>query len=179
MGFERDRPYNDLPRLWPVTREFDTKAVLRAVVPARAALAELKATCRALPNSQVLLQTLGLEETRSSAAIENIVTTQDALFQGMADERTANAPTREVLAHQRALHHGFSHVKSNRPITVPLMEEVVGLITGNRAGVRRVPGTRLTDGDNPSTRLHPTRRGGVVAQSVERSHRLHEQRRGS
>lgn len=41
MSWQADKPYNDLPRL-PPESEVETRAVLKACISARAALAELK-----------------------------------------------------------------------------------------------------------------------------------------
>ena len=97
----------------------------------------------------MLLQTLGLVEARLSSEIENIVTTHDVLYRALLDDgRSTDAPTKEVLAYQKALWHGFDVVsREGRPIAPPLMEELVALIKGTNLGVRRLPGTRLARPD--------------------------------
>ena len=49
MPFRPDRPYNDLPAL-PPKEDVETKAVLKACIAARAALAELKVAGELIPN---------------------------------------------------------------------------------------------------------------------------------
>jgi Fic family protein len=144
MSIDRTRPHN-LPRLPPKDAELETRAVLKKTVAARAALAELRATALLLPSQAVLLRTMGLSEAKMSSEIENIVTTNDALFRALVDDgKSADSATREVFAYQRALWRGFEVVKrEGRPITTPLMEELVALIKGAAIGVRRTPGTRL------------------------------------
>ncbi len=149
MSFDRHRPHA-LPLLPPPGVDLETKAVLKKTTAARTALVELKATAKLLPNQGVLLQTIGLQEAQLSSEIENIVTTHDALYRAFADDgRSADPATKEVLAYQRALWAGYRVVKEEgRPITPPLMEELVALIKGSAIGVRRVPGTKLARPDD-------------------------------
>jgi Fic family protein len=49
--------------------------VLKALVPAHRYLAELKALSGTIPNEQILINTLALQEAKDSSAIENVITT--------------------------------------------------------------------------------------------------------
>ncbi|QCE33783.1 hypothetical protein FAI41_04150 [Acetobacteraceae bacterium] len=60
--------------------KIDTKAVLKKLVSAKAALARLSGTARIIPNQDILIHTLCLQEAKASSAVENIFTTQDALY---------------------------------------------------------------------------------------------------
>jgi Fic family protein len=146
MTFDRHRPHALAPL--PPAAELETRVVLKKTIAARAALAELKAMSQLLPNQSVLMQTIGLQEAKLSSEIENIVTTNDALYRAIVDERATDPATREVLACQNALWAGFDVVKrQQRPITPPLMEDLVRRIKGSDIGVRRVPGTKLARPD--------------------------------
>ena len=79
MAFDRLQPYNDLPLL-PPAAELESKAVLKQVIAARTALADLRGAAKLLPNQGVLIQAIGLQEAKLSSEIENIVTTNDDLF---------------------------------------------------------------------------------------------------
>jgi Fic family protein len=48
------------------------------------ALAELKGTGSTIPNQTILINTIALQEAKSSSEIENIVTTNDALFKAFS-----------------------------------------------------------------------------------------------
>ncbi|MEK7737191.1 MAG: Fic/DOC family N-terminal domain-containing protein, partial [Pseudomonadota bacterium] len=80
MAFDPNLPYNDLPPL-PPTVEIETRAVLKACIEARAAIAELKQAGGLIPNQAVLINSIPLLEAQASSEIENIVTTTDRLFQ--------------------------------------------------------------------------------------------------
>ena len=68
----------------PFNIDLETKAVLKKVALARAALAELKGATETLPNEHILISTLSLQEAKDSSAIENIITTQDEIFRSDA-----------------------------------------------------------------------------------------------
>ena len=73
-------------------KRFETPEVLRKLASASRALAELKGVAASIPNQQILLSSLGLQEAKDSSEIENIVTTHDELFrEGEAVERAAGA----------------------------------------------------------------------------------------
>ena len=74
------KPHNSLPPLPPAS-DMESRAVLKACINARAALAELKQAADLIPNQTMLINTIPLLEAKDSSEIENIVTTTDRLFQ--------------------------------------------------------------------------------------------------
>lgn len=64
----------------PLNIELETKRVLKALPKAHAALAELKGIASTIPDQNILINTLGLQEAKESSAIENIITTDDDLY---------------------------------------------------------------------------------------------------
>jgi len=134
-------PYNSLPLL-PPQADLETKAVLKACITARAALAELKQAAELIPNQSVLINTLPLLEAQASSEIENIITTADRLFQFRDADDNADAPTKEALRYSHALLEGFRSL-SKRPLATRTAEEVCSHIKGIEMHVRRVPGTAL------------------------------------
>lgn len=123
MPFDRQQPHNDLPLL-PPTIELETKAVLKQVIAARTALAELTGAAKLLPNQGVLIQAIGLHEAKLSSEIENIVTTHDDLYRGFANDGEGASPqTKEVLRYKDAPFawhplgqpgHGRNHLQPTR-----------------------------------------------------------------
>jgi Fic family protein len=61
----------------PLTQDVETKGMLKRLAPANRRLAELKGVARSIPNEQILINTLTLQEAKDSSAIENIITTHD------------------------------------------------------------------------------------------------------
>lgn len=145
MPFDRAAPYNDLPLL-PPAMELETKAVLKQVIASRTALAELKGIARLLPNQGVLIQAVGLQEAKISSEIENIVTTDDALYRGFANDGEGSDPkTKEVLHYKDALWTGYQWVKDDMPLTTRLFDTLYQAVKQADDGVRRLPGTRLSN----------------------------------
>ncbi len=66
--------------VFPPDIELESKTILKRVAIVHRHLAELKGSASSMPNSAILVNTLGLQEARASSEIENIVTTEDELF---------------------------------------------------------------------------------------------------
>ena len=64
----------------PLDIDLETKKVLKSLPSAHAALAELKGVASTIPNQNILINTLSLQEAKDSSAIENIITTHDDLY---------------------------------------------------------------------------------------------------
>ena len=140
--FRPDVPFNSLPAL-PPAADLESRAVLKACIPARAALAELNAAAHLIPNAVILINTIPVLEARASSEIENIVTTTDRLFRLAADETAQTDPaTKEALRYRTALRDGYDAL-STRPLSTNLAVHVCTILRGIDTGVRRVPGTAL------------------------------------
>lgn len=147
MAWNPNEPYNELPDL-PPGQELETRAVLKAAIEARAALAALNEAAASIPNPTVLINSIPLLEAQASSEIENIVTTTDELFKYAQDESAATNPaTREALRYRSAMYHGFRAVQE-RPLAVNTAMEVCSLIKMHEMTVRRLPGTYI---GNPVT----------------------------
>lgn len=143
--FNRTIPYNDLPSL-PPKAELETKPILLKTISASRALAQLNGAIRNLPNPTLFLDTIHLQEAKASSAIENIITTNDDLYQALiADKKFESPETKEVLRYKEALWMGLERMKSRPFITTNLCIELVQTIKGNTAGIRKTPGTTLSN----------------------------------
>ncbi len=148
--------YN-IPNL-PLSYDLETKAVLKQLNNANRALAELKGVALTIPNENILVSTLTLQEAKDSSEVENIVTTQDDLYQGAAaslSEYAINAATKEVLNYREALQHGFHLVKDKGVLTSSVIKEIQKMLEHNSAGFRSVPGTSLKRSDGKTVYTPP------------------------
>ena len=135
MVYRNNEPYNDLPLL-PPPAAIETARVLRRCITASRALAELKGAENLIPNQSILINSIPLQEARLSSEIENIVTTQDALFRAAVEEPgRADQQTREVLRYRTALRQGFDTLQS-RPIVIDLMLELCSILHDEPAALR-------------------------------------------
>lgn len=142
MSFRPDTPYNALPPL-PPREDVESKAVLKACINARAALAELRVSGQLIPNQSVLINSIPLLEAQASSEIENIVTTTDRLFR-FANEPVdrADPATKEALRYRTALNEGFQSLKT-RPVSTSTAVAVCRTIKGVDLDIRTTPGTAL------------------------------------
>jgi Fic family protein len=142
MSFLPDRPYNDLPSL-PPRADVETKAILKACITARAALAELRVSVQLIPNQSILINSIPLLEAQASSEIENIVTTADRLFR-FANEagNQADQATKEALRYCTALSEGFQSLR-HRPLSTATAVAVCRTIKGVDLDIRSTPGTAL------------------------------------
>ena len=135
MTYNRTSPYNDLPDLPPIFDGETRELLISHAVKAARSLAELKGLCETLPRESLynlLINTIVLQESKDSSAIENIVTTQDELYQAAADEAATTSATKEVLGYRTALYAGLEYMKQhNNIISTNLMVNVVQKITQN------------------------------------------------
>lgn len=129
----------------PLDIDLETKSVLKMVNKANMKLAELKGLEPLIPNEEILIQTLTLQEARESSSIENIVTTQDELYRADLDLKGAaiSASTKEVMRYRIALRQGFEAVRTNKLLTNNIILDIQQELEENRAGFRKVPGTVL------------------------------------
>jgi Fic family protein len=154
MAFNTQTPYNTLPDL-PPAGDIETRAVLKACIEARAAVAEVKAAGLLVPNQGVLINSIPLLEAQASSEIENIVTTTDQmfLFDG-ASESEADPATKEALRYRAALWQGFQQLK-DRPLTTNTAVQICRSIKGVELDIRKTPGTTLRNDRSGETIYTP------------------------
>ena len=147
--FDPLKPYNELPPLPPNT-DVETKAVLKKAISAGRALAELKGLGQTLPNQAMLLNTVVMQEAKDSSEIENIVTTNDAMYEALTASTTAaDSSTKEVIRYREAMWQGFNTLKKEPRLNTSLFIQIVQTIKEDTGGIRNAPGTML---GNPMTR---------------------------
>ena len=129
----------------PLPYDLETKEILKQVNRANRKLAELKGVALTIPNEQILISSLTLQEAKDSSEVENIVTTQDDLYRAGADMSYVilNAATKEVLLYREAITEGFRLVRHKNILTLNDIKRVQQILESNSAGFRSTPGTQL------------------------------------
>jgi len=128
----------------PLKQDIETKKVLKKLASAHRALAELKGIVSSIPNENILINTLGLQEAKDSSAVENIITTHDDIFKAelnLDGFKSLNA--KEVQNYISALKKGFGLITKNKILTNNDIIEIQSELEKNNAGFRKVPGTAL------------------------------------
>ncbi|WP_461640562.1 Fic family protein [Labilibaculum euxinus] len=131
----------------PFDKDIETKAVMKALVRAHKTLAELKGIVSSIPNENILINTLGLQEAKDSSAIENIITTHDDLYKSELNiEGIKSLEAKEVQNYISALKKGYHLMMKNGVLTTNHIIEIQGELEKNNAGFRKVAGTTLKNG---------------------------------
>lgn len=138
------KPTYKIPAL-PPPGEIETPAVLRELAQAHRHLAELKGRTAAIPNQSILIDTLALQEAKASSEIENIVTTQDELFQASLFLDGPSSPAaKEVANYKDALKRGFDSLHQNQGfLTNNAIIDMFHVLKRTEEGFRTTPGTAL------------------------------------
>lgn len=146
-----------------VPPELETTPVLRKLARAHRYLAELKGVARTIPNEAIILNTLTLQEAKDSSAIEDIITTHDELYRAnLMDDDRLNPAAKEVQDYAAALKRGFDCVRNNGLIRLGDILEIQGILEHNRAGLRKLPGTALTNRQTAQVVYTPPQEAGEI-----------------
>ena len=128
----------------PVEQDIETKLVLKKLARAHRALAELKGVVATIPNENILINTLGIQEAKDSSAIENIITTHDDVYKaGLNLEGFKSFSAKEVQNYISALKKGYALVSKNKTLTNNDILAIQAELERNNAGFRKLPGTAL------------------------------------
>lgn len=135
-----------IPSTLPVAKELETKIVLKKIISANKTLAELKGAARSIPNQNILINALTLQEAKDSSEIENIVTTHDELYRASISATSSSQAAKEVQRYREALYKGFNFVKDQRLLLKRDIVEIQKILEDNDAGIRTQSGTTLKNG---------------------------------
>jgi Fic family protein len=167
MSYNPEVPYNSLPLL-PPTAEVESMAILKKTIRASRALSELKGAITNLPNPTLFIDTINLQEARASSAIENIITTQDELFKAsIADLKSNNPATKEVIHYKDALWYGVEQIENRPVLTTNLFIAIMRIIKENNSGIRNVPGTQLKNPVNNQVIYTPPEGDEVISEKLK------------
>ena len=128
------QPYNELT---PISELYvrPTEEITQLVEKTRVALALLDYAVGKLPSSNILLDNIALQEAKSSSKIENIVTTNDELYSGLALQEVRGA-VKEVVDYKEALFIGFQELSRKGLIALSDIENINKVVNKKEPGVR-------------------------------------------
>jgi Fic family protein len=128
----------------PLRFDVESKTILKKLSSTHRALAELKGVVSSIPNENILINTLGIQEAKDSSAIENLITTHDDIFKtelNLDGYKSLNA--KEVQSYISALKKGFELITTNKLLTNNDIISIQSELEKNNAGFRKLPGTAL------------------------------------
>lgn len=130
--------------LLPPKSDVETKAVLKQLAVSHRYLALLNGRSSTIPNENILINTLSLQEAKESSAIENIITTHDEMYKAeLFETYFNNSQAKEVSRYAQALRSGFQKIRDGVPITHTHIKTIQKDLEQNDAGYRRNAGTVL------------------------------------
>lgn len=132
-----------IPSKLPLKKDIETKTVLKKIVSANRALAELKGVVTSIPNQSILINALSLQEAKDSSEIENIVTTHDELYRATVSNTNVSNSAKEVQRYKEALYLGFTLIQNNQLLLKKHIVEIQQVLENNDAGIRTQSGTML------------------------------------
>ena len=137
-----------IPNL-PLIIDVETKAVLKQLARSNRALAELKGVAGTIPNENILISSLTLQEAKDSSSVENIITTQDDLYRAdlAIKDFTVSPAAKEVQNYREAIFHGFQLVRQHKLLTNNNIISIQNVLKHRKGGFRVTPGTCLKRDD--------------------------------
>jgi Fic family protein len=113
--------------------------VMKKLVVASRALATTNSSIHRLPNPTMLINTIALQEAQTSTAIENIFTTEDALYKAVSEtvrKENIKPATKEVLRYREALWEGYNIIQAEGMIDLDCVVGIFRQIKNSTAGIR-------------------------------------------
>lgn len=125
----------------PLKANVETTLILKQLSKTSRALAELKGIARTMPNQNILINAIMINEAKTSSDIENIVTTHDEIYKAMIRPFDTTPFAKEVVDYRTAIWEGYSLIKSNKIITKNAIISIQEKLEHNNAGIRKTLGT--------------------------------------
>jgi len=127
----------------PLKKELETKPIFKKIIEANRALAHLNGVAKIIPNQNILINSLILQEAKDSSEIENIITTHDELYLANVSNKKLSREVKEVKNYKDALLFGYEKVKKQKILTLNDIVQIQNILVANDAGVRKQSGTIL------------------------------------
>ena len=125
----------------PLKMDLETKEVLKQLSKTSRALAELKGIANTMPNQNILINAIMINEAKSSSSIESIVTTHDEIYKAMVKTNDSTPAAKEVVDYRSAIWEGYNLIKEYGFLNTNIIIKIQEKLEHNNAGIRRVPGT--------------------------------------
>ncbi len=139
----------------PLKFDIETKAILKKSIGASRALSRLNGVAHTIPNQNIIINSLVLQEAKDSSEIENIITTHDEIYKSTIDTSNISQATKEVNYYAQALKKGFELVKDNELLLIKHIVKMQAILENNDAGIRKQSGTVLKNESTGETIFTP------------------------
>lgn len=117
--------------------------IYKQIIRSSRALAELNGCILNIPNPEILINALILQEAKDSSEIENIITTHNDLFIASVDESKITKAAKEVKDYEVALKKGYKLLQKDKLIRNNHLIKIQEKLENTNAGFRKQSGTNL------------------------------------
>ena len=135
----------------PLNKDFLDKEIIKKTILANRALAELNWVAEKIPNQNILINSLSLQEAKDSSEVENIITTHDELYKAQVDNNFTTREAKEVENYREALLYWFKKVKENSLLLNRDILKIQEILEKNDAGFRTQSWTKLKNQETKET----------------------------
>lgn len=138
IKYDRKNPFNELPLLPPPESVIDMEVLMKWGYASRA-LAEFNKNILRLPNPHMLINTISLQEAKSSSEIENIFTTDDELYKAVSQtikEDHSNSSVREVIRYREAMWAGYHQINKAKKLDEKAIIKIFRQVKNTTEGIR-------------------------------------------
>ncbi len=94
-----------------------------------------------MPNQNILINAIMINEAKTSSGIENIVTTHDEIYKAMVKTKDASPAAKEVADYRAAIWEGYKLIKEKQMINTNIIVRIQEKLEHNQAGIRSTLGT--------------------------------------
>lgn len=145
--------YNELPHLIPPDLRLDDADILKKSMAVAQAIASLNTMLRAdvsnISHSLDMMSPLYVPEAVTSSGVENIVTTNESVYQARLLEDDETSPQdKEVMHYVNALIQGAKLLQEKGFLATNQYLQIQKILEPSKGGIRKLPGTKLS---NPKT----------------------------
>lgn len=125
----------------PLKNDVETKRILKQLSRTSRALAEMKGVAQTMPNQNILINAIMINEAKTSSGIENIVTTHDEIYRAMVKTVDTTPAAKEVVDYRAAIWEGYNLIKEKQMINTNIIVKIQEKLEHNQAGIRSSLGT--------------------------------------
>lgn len=151
----------------PLNKDIETKRILKQLSRTSRALAELKGIAQTMPNQNILINAIMINEAKTSSGIENIVTTHDEIYRAMVRPTNTSPAAKEVVDYRAAIWEGYKLLKEKGIINTNIIIKIQEKVEHNQAGIRSVPGTVIKNAITNETIYTPPQKKVEILNYLE------------
>ena len=127
----------------PFEYNFYTQEIIKKTISANKALAELNWIVQKIPNTNILVNSLSLQEAKDSSEIESIITTHDELYKARVNPKYISQDAKEVQDYAEALLQWYKNIQRNWILTSRDIRKIQETLEWNSAWFRTQSWTTL------------------------------------